>query len=234
MGIVVAVGAGVGAGREPGHIFRGSRRRQLGLGAGGGRGERTGALAAATVADHPAGGGGGGGDGGAGAGAAPSAVEAALFWADALGVGAFAVAGAIAADAGGVGGGLMAVLCGVLTAVGGGVGRDVLTGRKARVLFSEGEVYAVCAAGGAVAYLAAMAAGGGGGGTGGERDWATAASEAVGVAVAVAGRWVAWTWGIRLPVWSEELRGRGRRRDGGAWGDEGDAGEKVYLLGGYC
>lgn len=109
---------------------------------------------------------------------------------DAVSLGAFAVIGAM----NGVRAGLpppLSLLCGVFTACGGGVVRDVLTSRPARVLHSHRELYATAAGGGAAVYLALLGAGvplplrvGGG------------------VAATVALRAAAWSGGLRLPTWA--------------------------------
>lgn len=71
--------------------------------------------------------------------------------ADALGLGAFVVLGTrIALDDGASV--FIAVIMGVVTGVGGGVVRDVVTGRKPMVLV--GQIYAVAGIGGALVYVA--------------------------------------------------------------------------------
>lgn len=78
--------------------------------------------------------------------------DAAVEAADALGLGAFAVLGAQAAQ--GLGHGAGACLaCALLGATGGGVVRDVLTLTPPRVLSSKQELYATCALAGAAAFL---------------------------------------------------------------------------------
>lgn len=70
--------------------------------------------------------------------------------ADAIGLGAFAVLGTRIALADRASS-FIAVLMGVVTGVGGGVIRDVVTGRRPMVLV--GQIYAVAAIGGAAAYV---------------------------------------------------------------------------------
>ncbi|MEI6498245.1 MAG: TRIC cation channel family protein, partial [Actinomycetota bacterium] len=76
--------------------------------------------------------------------------------ADAIGLGAFVVLGTRVAldDRASV---FIAVLMGVVTGVGGGVIRDVVTGRRPMVLV--GQIYAVAGCGGALVYVALDAAG---------------------------------------------------------------------------
>ena len=78
-----------------------------------------------------------------------------MLWADALGLGLFAASGAgIAADLGQSP--IVCALMGVVTAVFGGVMRDLLCG-EVPVVFRDRRPYAVCAFAGAWAYLAASA-----------------------------------------------------------------------------
>ncbi|MDR3735855.1 MAG: TRIC cation channel family protein [Acidobacteriaceae bacterium] len=70
---------------------------------------------------------------------------------DALGLGFFAIAGALRAQAAGLGM-LPCLLLGVMTAVGGGSLRDVFSGRTPRV-FERGEPYAIAAAISALLFL---------------------------------------------------------------------------------
>ena len=110
---------------------------------------------------------------------------------DAVSLGAFAVIGAM----NGVRAHLavpLVIVCGVLTATGGGTVRDVLTGKPVRILHSHKELYATTAASGAAAYLAVRAVGA-----------PFAVRAAAGVATTVALRWGAWTYGWRLPTWTK-------------------------------
>ncbi|MGI3167904.1 trimeric intracellular cation channel family protein [Pseudooceanicola sp. C21-150M6] len=75
---------------------------------------------------------------------------------DAVGLGVFAIAGCNKALVFGLGG-FGAVLLGVLTAIGGGVLRDIMTAQVPRVLHEE--VYALAALAGAAAYALGLAAG---------------------------------------------------------------------------
>lgn len=133
-----------------------------------------------------------------------------LWWTDAAGVGAFAVIGIRAGRAaGGVGWGV-AGLCGVATATFGGVVRDVLVGRKVRILHSHAEVYASCAAVAAATYAAVAVAGGG-----------VAAAVVGGVATGVAARYAAWSQGVRLPVWALGATDTAAVKGGGELAGEG-------------
>ena len=108
---------------------------------------------------------------------------------DAVSLGAFAVIGAMSGARASLPPPL-ALLCGVPTGTGGGVIRDLLTGRPARVLHSHKELYATAAAGGAATYLALLAGGA-----------PLAVRAGAGVAAAAALRYAAWKGGLRLPTW---------------------------------
>lgn len=73
-----------------------------------------------------------------------------IVWLDAIGLGAFAVVGTHIGLICGTPF-IVAVFMGMLTATGGGVIRDVLTGTKPMIL-SAGELYATAALGGAIVY----------------------------------------------------------------------------------
>jgi uncharacterized membrane protein YeiH len=77
--------------------------------------------------------------------------EQAIIFMDALALGLFAVAGSTRAIQAGLTR-LPALLLGAVTAVGGGVIRDVLSGRTPKT-FERGELYAIAAAFGAAAFL---------------------------------------------------------------------------------
>jgi len=77
--------------------------------------------------------------------------ERAIVLVDAAALGLFAVAGSTRALDAGLGR-LSAFLLGGITAVGGGVIRDVLSGRTPRI-FERGEIYAIAAGFGAAAFL---------------------------------------------------------------------------------
>lgn len=84
-------------------------------------------------------------------------LDATVFFADALSVGLFALAGAskaVSCDVGFV----YAVLLGAITAVGGGAIRDICVGEVPGV-FKESNFYAVAGIGGAFAYVGAVALG---------------------------------------------------------------------------
>jgi uncharacterized membrane protein YeiH len=82
-------------------------------------------------------------------------VERSLVWVDAAALGLFAVAGTTRGlDAGLTQ--LPALLLGIVTAVGGGSMRDVLSGRTPRI-FERGQLYAIAALFGSVMFLFALA-----------------------------------------------------------------------------
>ena len=108
---------------------------------------------------------------------------------DSISLGAFAVIGAM----NGVRAALPAplvVLCGVVTATGGGATRDVLTRRPVRILHSHKELYATAAGAGAVAYLAARSSG---------APLALRIGAGIGATAGV--RMMAVALGLRLPTW---------------------------------
>jgi uncharacterized membrane protein YeiH len=78
--------------------------------------------------------------------------QRAIVLVDAAALGLFAVAGSTRALDGGLGS-LSAFMLGTITAVGGGVIRDVLSGRTPHI-FEGGEIYAIAAGFGAAAFLA--------------------------------------------------------------------------------
>ncbi|KAI8612365.1 UPF0126 domain-containing protein [Chytriomyces sp. MP71] len=113
-----------------------------------------------------------------------------LQWGDAIGVGAFAVIGAmngIRANAPF----LVSALCGMMTATFGGATRDTLLNRPVRILHPYADVYAPIALAGAAGYLGLRAL--------------TPALQALRIGVCVIGvvglRWMAWTQGWRLSYW---------------------------------
>lgn len=105
---------------------------------------------------------------------------------EALGLGLFAVTGAALGAAAGMPSGV-SVLLGAMSAVAGGVLRDVLTNEQP-VVFLHGELYATAAAAGAAAYLGSVALGVPGG-----------VATAVGILAVVALRWASVVLGWRLP-----------------------------------
>lgn len=112
-----------------------------------------------------------------------------FFWWDTLGVGAFAVIGAMNGVRAGVGP-VSSALCGMMTATFGGMTRDVLCQRPPRILHSKAEWYASTAFGGAAAYVALLRAGA-----------PAPVRIGTGVATAVALRWYAHTHDARLPLY---------------------------------
>lgn len=108
-------------------------------------------------------------------------------WADAVGVGAFAVVGVRSGARADVPVAVQ-LICGVMTATFGGAVRDVALRKPIRILRAHAELYASTALAGGVVYVALRAAGA----PLQVRIWA-------GVATAVATRWASWTWNVRLP-----------------------------------
>lgn len=111
----------------------------------------------------------------------------ALLWADALGLGLFAVQGAETALRAGAGS-VVAVLLGMVTATFGGIIRDVLCAEVPLML--RREIYATAAAAGALAYVLLVGAGIG-------RLAATVLAFAVGFGI----RAVALRWNLSLPAY---------------------------------
>ena len=112
-----------------------------------------------------------------------------FLWGDALGVGAFAVIGTM----NGIRKGLVPLLClvcGMFTATGGGVIRDVLSQRKPRILHSYAELYASTALLGSATYLTTRAL-----------AMPLPVRIVSGVGTAVFARWAAWTYDLKLPTW---------------------------------
>lgn len=83
-----------------------------------------------------------------------AALQSILFWGDTFGLGAFCVIGTMYAARMGLSY-TMIMLCCLITCTGGGVIRDTLLRRPARVLHSHAEVYAETALGGGTAYMMA-------------------------------------------------------------------------------
>jgi uncharacterized membrane protein YeiH len=115
----------------------------------------------------------------------------ALQWADALGLGAFAVIGTMSAIRGGLSP-LLCTLSGMSTATFGGLTRDVLVARKGgvRIFNSHAELYASCAAAASVTYQLLRAAH--------APLWAKVLC---GVGVGVVTRAAAWEHSLKLPTW---------------------------------
>ena len=115
-----------------------------------------------------------------------------MDWGDAIGVGAFAVIGAMngirsAAPA------IVSGMCGMMTSTFGGATRDTLLNRPVRILHPYSDTYAPIAFVTACNYLAM-------------RKLAPAQQglrifASVGLAVGL--RWGAWTYGWRLPHWQK-------------------------------
>ena len=124
-------------------------------------------------------------------------------WADAIGVGAFCVIGAMNGIRANVPCAAI-VACGMFTATFGGVVRDVLIDRPVRILHSYTDVYATTALSGATAYVLARHAGA-----------PTSGRILAGVVTAVAMRKLAWTHDLRLPTYA---------------GPEGGAEEELSLI----
>jgi len=109
-----------------------------------------------------------------------------FLWADAVGLGVFMVAGADATLALGFPAG-MAVLMGMLTAVGGGFMRDIICGQKPLIL--RREVYATAALAGAVVMVGLR-----------ELGLEPPAPGLLGAGVVVGLRFAAIAWDLHLPT----------------------------------
>ncbi|KDO25444.1 hypothetical protein SPRG_09386 [Saprolegnia parasitica CBS 223.65] len=115
----------------------------------------------------------------------------AMEWGDAVGVGAFAVIGAM----NGIRASspmLVSALCGMMTSTFGGLTRDTLLGRPVRILHSYSDVYATVAFSSACLYLALRKAA--------PRYQGCRIFAAICLAVFL--REQAWTHGWRLPFWA--------------------------------
>ena len=124
-------------------------------------------------------------------------------WADAIGVGAFCVIGAMNGIRAGVPC-AAAVACGMFTATFGGVIRDVLVSRPVRILHSYTDIYATTALTGATTYMLVRAAGA-----------PVSARILAGAGTAVALRKLAWSNDLRLPTYAgAEDAARARGDDG--------------------
>jgi uncharacterized membrane protein YeiH len=121
-----------------------------------------------------------------------------LWWLDAVSLGTFAAVGAISGLNAGVAA-PFAALCGMLTATGGGMVRDVLTARPVRVLHSEQSVYATCAGLGAATVVAGVYKNIGGGSQHVKSAGRGGLAVAAGVAVAIGARYLGREMG--LPTW---------------------------------
>lgn len=126
----------------------------------------------------------------------PPKAGLALTWSDHLGVGAFAVIGAMNALRLGLPQPIP-ILCGIMTATFGGACRDLLTNRPVRIFHSMAEIYATSAAAGAVAYCAVRALGA-----------PTPLRILGGVGAAMASRVLAQHHALRLPEWHGPAKGR--------------------------
>jgi len=115
--------------------------------------------------------------------------EKAMEFADACGLGLFAISGASIASAAGMPP-LVAVLMGVITAVFGGVSRDVLCNEIPKV-YHDHRPYALCAVIGCTVFLGLDSLG-----------MSPHLSMAVGICAATCSRLLAVAFGWRLPAWS--------------------------------
>lgn len=111
---------------------------------------------------------------------------------DALGVGAFCVIGCMNGVRAGVSA-INCIACGVFTATGGGVVRDVIVGRPPRIFHSYATAYATPAAAGAATYLLARKMG-----------VSTSARIVSGVTVGILGRVASESGNVRLPLYESE------------------------------
>ena len=128
-------------------------------------------------------------------------------WADAIGVGAFCVIGAMNGIRANVPCAAI-VACGMFTATFGGVVRDVLIDRPVRILHSYTDVYATTALSGATAYVLARHAGA-----------PTSGRILAGVVTAVAMRKFAWTHDLRLPTYAGPEEGAEEEEGGSGDGN---------------
>ncbi len=108
--------------------------------------------------------------------------------ADALGLGLFAISGATLADAAGMPA-LVSMMMGVVTAVFGGVSRDVLCNEVPKV-YSDHRPYAMCALFGCGVFLALNATG-----------LPLPITTLAGIATATGSRLLALVFDVRLPAW---------------------------------
>lgn len=124
-------------------------------------------------------------------------MEEALNWLDGFCLGVFTVVGADSALRRG-NGPLLAVLCGVMTATFGGFTRDVVCAQPVRILHSHAECYASCCLCGAALYTVLISMP------------ALPVLTQVGVPVLLVTlfRKMAWTRGLRLPVYAKSYSGR--------------------------
>jgi len=113
-----------------------------------------------------------------------------IRYADALGLGAFAVIGAQNGLRARVPA-LVCVVCGMMTATFGGVIRDVLCHKPARILHAKAEVYASTALSGAAIYVAAARAG-----------LPLATRIVAGSSTTFLLRVLAWNYDLRLPLYN--------------------------------
>ncbi|OQS00694.1 hypothetical protein THRCLA_05895 [Thraustotheca clavata] len=114
-----------------------------------------------------------------------------MEWSDAVGVGTFAVIGAmngIRANSPF----LVSAICGMMTSTFGGLTRDTLLGRPVRILHSYNDVYATVALSSACLYLSMRKI----------APQQQAARIFLSIALAVVLREQAWTHGWRLPFWA--------------------------------
>ena len=111
---------------------------------------------------------------------------------DALGVGAFCVIGCMNGVRAGVSA-INCIACGVFTATGGGVVRDVIVGRPPRIFHSYATAYATPAAAGAATYLLARKMG-----------VSTSARIVSGVTVGILGRVASESGNVRLPLYESQ------------------------------
>jgi uncharacterized membrane protein YeiH len=111
-----------------------------------------------------------------------------MEWADAFGLGLFAISGTSVAAASGMSMGV-SVLMGATTAIVGGVARDVLCNEVPRV-YQDHRPYALCAVAGGLAYLGLVGLGLG-----------SELASAVGIGVATGSRLLAIAFDWELPSW---------------------------------
>ena len=119
-----------------------------------------------------------------------------LYATDCIGLGAFAVIGAQNAIRLKLPS-IVCVVCGMITATFGGVMRDVLCQKPARIIYSHSEIYAVTALSGAICYVGMR-----------QLRFSPAVRIITGVLSAVVMRHSATKYGIKLPVASWHEKGK--------------------------
>ncbi len=115
-------------------------------------------------------------------------LQAILFWGDTFGLGAFSVIGTMFACRLNCSL-IVTLLCTLITCTGGGIIRDTLCRRPARILHAHAEIYAETAVTGGAAYMLARYAG-----------LPLAARTVIGASATIAARIIASSYDVRAPV----------------------------------